>query len=402
MILTEHDMLKYAVENGMIDYDTIKIKIEMNERKKYLEKHPYKIWQGKDELWHTYLQDEDKGRVPRKRKTKKEIEDCIIEYYKAKENEPYIERVFYEWANKKLEYGEIRKQTYDRYENDFIRFFKNHEISKIKFKNIDEDYLEDFIKKTIYEKQLTAKAWGNLRTILKGIFKYAKKKKYTSISINTFLGDIEIAPKSFKKVAYRDEEQVFTDEEVRKIVDYIVNHELSLINLGIILAFQTGLRAGELSALQYSNIKNDVIIVENMEERYKDNGKNIYVVRKGTKSDAGDRKIIITDNIRKTLFLIRKLNPCGEYMFMTDGQRTRGKAFTVKLYKICRYIGFNERSIHKARKTYGTKLLDAGINEKLIIDQMGHTNVLTTKKHYGFNNKSLEQAKKQLSEAVSY
>lgn len=42
------DLLKYAVENGMIDLSYVQEQIEMNKRKELLDKHPYKIWEGKD------------------------------------------------------------------------------------------------------------------------------------------------------------------------------------------------------------------------------------------------------------------------------------------------------------------------------------------------------------------
>ena len=52
-------MLNIAIENGIINIDTIQKKIEMNERKKFIEKHTYSIWQGKDGKFYTYLPDED-------------------------------------------------------------------------------------------------------------------------------------------------------------------------------------------------------------------------------------------------------------------------------------------------------------------------------------------------------
>ena len=55
--LTDKEMLKFAVENGMIDIDTIQKQIEMNERKKYLEMHKSKIWQSTDGKWYTFLPD---------------------------------------------------------------------------------------------------------------------------------------------------------------------------------------------------------------------------------------------------------------------------------------------------------------------------------------------------------
>ena len=47
------DLLKYAVEHGMIDVSYVQEQIEMNKRKELLDKHPYKIWHGTDGNWHT-------------------------------------------------------------------------------------------------------------------------------------------------------------------------------------------------------------------------------------------------------------------------------------------------------------------------------------------------------------
>lgn len=42
------EILQKAILNGIINIDTIQYEVEMNERKKYLEKHEFTKWQGKD------------------------------------------------------------------------------------------------------------------------------------------------------------------------------------------------------------------------------------------------------------------------------------------------------------------------------------------------------------------
>ena len=74
------ELLQYALEHDMIDMSYVQEQVNMIKRKELLEKHPYKIWQGKDDKWYTYLPDEEKGRLLKKRKTEKEIEVIIIEY----------------------------------------------------------------------------------------------------------------------------------------------------------------------------------------------------------------------------------------------------------------------------------------------------------------------------------
>ena len=73
--------MKYALDSGIIDIPHIEELIQMNQRRELLEKHPYKIWQGKDKKWYTYLPSNESGRILKKRITQKAIENDIIEYW---------------------------------------------------------------------------------------------------------------------------------------------------------------------------------------------------------------------------------------------------------------------------------------------------------------------------------
>jgi len=375
--------------------------MEAMKREELLKQHPYEIWQSKDGKWYTYLPAQGGGRVLKKRKSKKDLENILIDYYKNNQ-EVLLEDLFQEWTSQKLEYGEIQKQTFDRYTTDFHRFFDHSDIASKDIRKITEDDLELFIRETIRKQNLSNKAYGGLRLLIIGIFKYAKKRKYTEISITQFMGDLDLPKKCFSKRTVKDEESVFTDVEVEKISAYI-RENISLINYGILLAFQTGVRVGELCTLKYSDIKGNKLCIRRTEVRYRgEDGRYVFEVREAPKTEAGNRDIILNSDAQRTLKEIRKLNPFGEYMFMNDGKRIKEKAFSVKIVKICRYVGIKERSMHKARKTYATKLINGGVDESLVVKQMGHTSIDCTKNHYYFNNKSDEDAAKQIEKAISY
>lgn len=368
------EMLQFIIQSGIINFDDVQNSMEDMKRKELLEKHPYKIWKGKDGEWYTYLPRQGNGRVLKKRKSKSDLEKIIIDYYKE-QREILLSDIFQEWSSQKLEYGEIQKQTYDRYKTDFHRFFDNSDIAEKDIRKITEDDLELFIRETIRRKGLSNKAYGGLRLLIIGIFKYAKKKKLTEISITQFMGDLDLPKKCFSKKVIKDEESVFTDSEVEKISSYI-RENVSLINYGILLAFQTGVRVGELCALKYSDIIGNKLCIRRTEIRYRGrDGKYVFEVRESPKTEAGNRDIILNSDAQRTLKVIRKLNPFGEYMFMNDGKRIKEKAFSVKIVKICRYVGIKERSMHKARKTYATKLINGGVDESLVVKQMGHTSI---------------------------
>ena len=393
-------MLNFAIENGIIDIDTIQKKIEMNERKKFIEKHNYSIWEGKDGKFYTYLPDEEsqRGKKLVKRTSEKAIEDEIVKFYKAMEDEPTISQVYSSWISEKLEYGEITRQTKDKYETNFKRFFENKylPIANRKIRYIDEEILESFIKTAISKLELTQKAYSDMRILINGIFKYAKKKHYTS-----FMGDLEISEKSFKRNHKSDNELVFSKDEELLIEQFIMEDQPTLIELGIILAFKTGLRVGEISTLSWSDIAENKIHISKTEIRYRDDGgKYVFDVQNFPKSDAGFRDVIITEDTNELMRKIKMINPFGEYIFMKKGKRIKGQAFT-RLYVICDKLGIFERSIHKARKTYATKLIDGNVPESVIKTQMGHTDIRTTLDHYYFNNKTESEMQEYIAKALS-
>lgn len=404
--INDCDLLHFALKNGMIDINTINNQIEMNERKKYLETHNYKVWQGKDDAWYTYLPDDKKGRVLKKRNTKKEIQNLIVNHYKAVEKEPTLEIVFDRWKQEKYELGEICKGTYDRYSNDYKRFFGGHPLSQRKIKYITEDEIEYFIRKSIVEYKLTAKAFAGLRTIIRGTFKYAKKKGYTDISITNFFGDLELSRKVFQKNFKDKEKEVFFEQEVELITEYLKGYP-TIENLAILLAFQTGLRVGELAALKFKDIRGRTIHVQRTEIKYKadETNRTVHEVRDFPKSDAGNRYLIITEKTCETVEKIKLLNPNhsdDDFVFMKNNKRIYATNFGKRLSYVCKELNIPHKSMHKIRKTYGTMLLDSNVDDSIVMNQMGHADIACTRKYYYFCNKDEEHKREQINSAISF
>lgn len=396
-------MLQYAIEHGMIDYDSVLAEVNMNERRRYLEMHNFKIWQTGDGEYKTYVPDTmaDRGKKLIRRKSKKGLEDFLVDYYKELEVDPYLVDVFNAWSNEKLEYEEIQKQTYDRYKTDYDRFFKGSSLEKKRFRYITERELEKFIRDTIHDKQLSAKAWSGLRLIINGMFKYAKKHGYTEISISEFIGDLDLSKKIFTKKYKSDTENVFEDAEVQRIMS-LLNTD-NLLDCGVMLAFLTGMRAGELTALTWDDITDTHISITKTEIRYKDaDGHYKFEIRNSPKTDAGFRKIVLTNEAKDLIAKMRESKGSNEYVFFKNGKRITSKLFSCKLYRVCNQLGITQRSLHKARKTYATKLLMNNVPENVIKSLMGHTDILTTKSYYYFNNQNYDEVQGYLENALNY
>ena len=65
---------------------------------------------------------------------------------------------------------------------------------------------------------------------------------------------MEISRKAFRRNQQPDEALVFSEEETDQIIQYIISSQLDLINLGLLLAFKTGVRPGELAALKKEDL----------------------------------------------------------------------------------------------------------------------------------------------------
>lgn len=387
-LTNENDLLHFANKNGMIDLSYVQEKMEMTKRKELLEKHPCKIWEGKNGCWYTYLPDNKGGRILKKRKSKSDLENDIINYQIQQSDEPTVADIFQEWIDGRLRTKEISKASYDRYSVDFRRFFS--EFGKKKIKAVTELDIEDFMLKSIADFSLTAKSFGNLRILVYGIFKRAKKKKLVSFSITEVVKDLEISRNAFTKVKKDECSEVFMQDELPIVFDHIRNN-LDIVNLGLLLMFVTGVRVGELVAIKTEDVDGNVIHICRTESHYKDaeSGKDVYVIKDTPKTVAGIRDVIVPNDYLWIFRKIQQLNPSGEFLFMRNGSRIRAYTVRLRLHKICKAVDVRDKSTHKARKTYASILLSSGVDTSMVISLMGHTDISCTEQYYHRNRKDI-------------
>ena len=388
--------MKYAVENGMIDVSYIQKILEMNKRKELLTKHGKEIWQGKNMKWYTYLPDEEKGRVLKKRNTKEEIEDVIVSYWTEQMENPTIEEVFEEWNDRRLELKKISPSTHLRNRQVYNRHYSD--FGKKRIKNVTQDDIEDFLERQVPEYDLTAKAFSNLKTITRGFLKRAKKRKLISFNVEEIFSDLDTSETDFKKVIKEDCQEVFNEQEMPMMINHL-EENLDSLNIGILLMFVTGIRVGELVTLKHEVFDGNTFKIRRTETRYlAENGKYAYDVKEFPKSEAGARTVVIPEDYEWLCSKIKALNPFGEYIFVNkDGKRITTNCIRRRLERNCRTLGIYRKSPHKIRKTYGTILLDNNVDRQLIMGQMGHSDILCTEQHYHRNRRSVQNKTKVLS-----
>lgn len=385
-----YDMLKYLSENDKLDMRQIQNVYDMTKKQELLNRHIYAIYQGKDGKWYTYLPDGEGKRKKIKRTTKQSLEQVVIDYWQEKEYNPSIEEVFTEWNNWRLEVGKIQPSTYSRNERLFKRHFQN--VAKEGIKDFSPERMELYLEGQISEHSLTSKAFANLKTVTKGFMKYARKHQLVTYNIQNVFDEMELTEREFRKVYKEDYQEVFSEKELPLIMGYLQEH-LDLRNLGIMIMLVTGIRVGELVTLKHDDFDGNTFRIRRTETRYKDleTGKDIYAIKDFPKTEAGMRTAIIPRDYQWILQKIKVQNPFGEFVFVENGKQLTTNCIRQRMYRVCKKLNIYPKSPHKARKTYGSILIDNNIDARLITSMMGHTDILTTEQHYHRNRKSIDR-----------
>ena len=157
--------------------------------------------------------------------------------------------------------------------------------------------------------------------------------------------------------------------------------------------FITGMRVGELAALKHGDWEEHSFRIRRTETRYRsEDGTYIYEVKEFPKTAAGVRTVVIPKAWFWIEEKIRSTNPNEEYIFVdAKGKRMTTNCFRRRLERVCNRLGIVKKSPHKIRKTYGSILLDNHVDNRLIMGQMGYTDIRCTETHYHRNRRSVQQ-----------
>ncbi len=227
------------------------------------------------------------------------------------------------------------------------------------------------------------------------ILDFIRKKQEQNLS-NRYITDILVLMKSvlrFGVIRYRffnpmddvvmpkkqkSEIRLLTDTERKRLEKYISN-ERSLTTLGIALAMTTGLRIGELCALQWKDI---------------DTEKRILTVRKTIqriRCRNGERKtkVIITDPKSETSF--RKI-PVPEFMmdlltefkseaenFVLSGRNPlEPRTMQYRFKRILKNVNLPSVHFHSLRHSFASSCIALGFDIKALSEILGHSSVEIT------------------------
>lgn len=262
------EALKFALENGTINMSCIRAEFEMKKRNEYLKKHKWVISQGKDGFWRTYIPDKKKKRRMIKKRTKKEIEDAVAEYYRMEEEKAKTFDDAYKLWRKSQDQLLVGNSIV-KYNTDYKRYFEDNPFSQRPIDEITEEEVKVFIVKNVKNLELCKKACKTLFGYVKNTFYSARSNRITENDPMEFLQAKQFYPYCVE-IEKDETTELVTDREMkflyqqfyddyRKKPSYIVTYAVHFATL-------TGMRVGEISALTWDSITDDRIIVDKSEK----------------------------------------------------------------------------------------------------------------------------------------
>lgn len=289
-----------------------------------------------------------------------------------------IKELLFMWLDG-YEKERVKPRTYSRYQS-IIELHLIPELGEIAIENLKRRTIQELLSKK--------KKVGNLRsgegmssastnimlTVLSMAFEYAIDMELCE---NNPCLRLKRIPDDCKQI------DAFTRDEQKKIENYI-KHSDDRRLFGILLGFYSGMRIGELIALEWNDVDFDKGIIYVNKTAYRDKSKTgvweICIDKPKTKSS--ERIIPIPVCIVDLL---------KEYSFATKSyyvvENKKGERMSIRSYqyifeKLTEKVGVRKLNFHAIRHTFATRAIECGMDIKTLSEIMGHKNASVTLNRY--------------------
>ncbi|WP_375179649.1 tyrosine-type recombinase/integrase [Enterococcus rotai] len=156
----------------------------------------------------------------------------------------------------------------------------------------------------------------------------------------------------------------------------------SLTDLPILLALETGMRIGEISALKWSDIDFDqaVIHVKRTQQRivdYTDGEQKTKLIETTPKTQRARRVIPLSSLLREQL-KEAKAQANSPYVVGKKGKAVEPRTIAYRFAQLRKKIGLPNVSFHTLRHAFATRCLEVGVNIHTISALLGHASIKLT------------------------
>lgn len=272
----------------------------------------------------------------------------------------------------------LKDSSINKYE-DILRHYIVPELGETEVSEISNQCILDFVngllmKGGIHKQGLAPSTVSEILSVLNGIRIYAMRRDY--------LVRFSLECVSLKRV--QTEIRVFSREEEELLVRYLLEH-MDFSALGILLCLFTGIRVGELCAMNWDDIslsERSMRISKTMQRlRMPDQeGGRTKVKIQEPKSACSVRTIPLPGIL---MGLLKEYHNPGTFLLTGENSRyVEPRTMQNRFKKMLFACGISDANFHTTRHTFATRCIELGFDVKTLSEILGHADVAITMNRY--------------------
>jgi integrase len=271
--------------------------------------------------------------------------------------------------------GKIRPSSYERYQF-CLQLLCKDEIAHMDVREIRLEHIQGYVNRL---EDMSASTIKKQKLLLSQVFDHAV---LTDVIVRNPVQGVQTPAMSHNtKLIFPyekdDQEKLMTAFFEKK------NGKLRLrYGWGCVLILETGLRAGEALALEWSDIDEEKRTLKVTKNMVRVDGKNL--VQRTTKTAAGKRMIPLNSRAVEAIQHLKAQQAAGcPYVFATQaGKHLSYRNLLATMETACEAAGVEQRGLHALRHSFASNLYARGVEIKVISKLLGHASTQITYDRY--------------------